>query len=406
MRYEHTTGLLTSTPRYLAVVVKSNGKASAYPLGDAALIDTAVANYRRHIANVKSLNTDEYIAISYDLYSLIWQPFETQIGGMSAVFVSPDAALSLVSFAGLRTSDSDYLIEHYPIHFVSSGRDMVREPTVPAKTSGLLAMGDPDYDATAALRSGQPQGTALSNLTGGLIGGFTRGATSSCRALRDMVVGRIPATRSEISEIVRQWQSASSEPAVTLFDAQASEDAFKKQSHGIRVLHLATHGYYISNECRPDKSSAGFVGESPLLESGLFFAGANLKGQGAADAKVEDGTLTAEEVAGLNLNGTDLVVLSACETGLGEVRSGEGVFGLRRAFQMAGAKTVISALWPVDDKSTADLMGSLFAAREQNIYDAMRQAALKTIQARRAAGKSDHPFYWAGFVATGDWKTQ
>lgn len=405
MRYDHTTGLNTSVPRYLAVVVKSNGRSAAYALGDAAVIDSAVARYRRHLADVKSLNLDEYLALSYDLYSLIWQPFETQVAGMGALFVSPDAALSLVSFSGLRTGDADYLIEHAPLHYVSSGRDMVREPTVPATSAGLLAIGDPDYDATAATRSGAAPGSPLSSLTEGIIGSLTRGSTSSCRTLRDMLVGRLPATRSEISEVVSQWKQTSSEAATTLLDAQATEDAFKKQCHGMRVLHLATHGYYISNECRPDQSSSGFAGESPLLQSGLFFAGANLKGQGAADAKVEDGTLTAEEVAGLNLNGTDLVVLSACETGLGEVRAGEGVFGLRRAFQMAGANTVISALWPVDDKSTAELMGALFAAHEQNLYDAMRQAELKTIQSRRAAGKSDHPYFWAGFVATGDWQT-
>jgi CHAT domain-containing protein/tetratricopeptide (TPR) repeat protein len=406
MRFDHATGLNSSRPEYLAIVVKSNGRSMAYPLGDAGAIDTAVARYRQHLANVKSLNMDEYRAVSYDLYSLIWQPFETQVTGMSAVLIAPDAALSLVSFAGLRTNDGDYLIERTAIQYVSSGRDLVREPMLPTKTAGLLAIGDPDYDASAGQRSGLSTGTSTSGLASGLISGFMRGGTSSCRALRDMIVGRLPGSRQEVADVVTKWKSTSSEPSTVLFDAQASEDAFKSQCHGKRVVHLATHGYYISSECQADRTATGFNGENPLLQSGLFFSGANLKGQGASEAKLEDGTLTAEEVSGLNLNGTDLVVLSACETGLGEVRTGEGVFGLRRAFQMAGAKTVISALWPVDDKSTAELMGSLFAASEPNIYDAMRKAAIGAIESRRSAGKSDHPFYWAGFIATGEWKVR
>ncbi len=403
MRYEHCTSLNSREPRYLAVVVKSNGKAAAYTLGSVAEIDSAVAKYRRHMANVRALNVDEYTALCYDLYRLIWQPFEIQVSGLNAVFLSPDGALCLVSFAGLKSPDGDYLIERSPIHYVASGRDLVREEQVTAvKGSGLLALGDPDYDATPAVRSGKSEQSSMLGTVGGMMG-LTRGGTSSCRALRDMVVGRLPATRAEVDEVAARWKSANPEPATELFDAQATEDAFKKQSPGSRVLHLATHGYYISNECKPDKATNVTIGESPLLQSGLFFAGANLKGAGAAEAGVEDGTLTAEEVAGLNLSSTELVVLSACETGLGEVRTGEGVFGLRRAFQMAGAKTVISALWPVDDKSTAELMGSLFASHDGNLYDAMRKSALEAIKSRRAAGKSDHPFYWAGFIATGDW---
>jgi len=166
---------------------------------------------------------------------------------------------------------------------------------------------------------------------------------------------------------------------------------------------LATHGYYMAEACRPENAPEDFIGESPLLLSGLFLAGANLKGKDADSLRVDDGIVTAEEVVGLNLHETQLVVLSACETGLGEVKPGEGVFGLRRAFQMAGAQTVLSALWQVDDKSTAELMGGLFATNDP-LPETLRRLQLEQIQRRRANNQPDHPFFWAAFIATGGWK--
>jgi len=106
----------------------------------------------------------------------------------------------------------------------------------------------------------------------------------------------------------------------------------------------------------------------------------------------------------MNLTGTELVVLSACETGLGEVKSGEGVYGLRRAFQVAGASTVISALWPVSDQSTAEMMGRLYTGGEESLAERMRSIQLEKIEELRNKNKSDHPYSWGGFVALGDWR--
>ncbi len=142
---------------------------------------------------------------------------------------------------------------------------------------------------------------------------------------------------------------------------------------------------------------------SPLLLTGLVFAGANLKGRSGRD----DGILTAEEIAGLNLRGTEWAVLSACDTGLGEIRAGEGVFGLRRAFQIAGVRTVIMSLWSVDDQATREWMNALYRGRLQERLDtvaAVRNASLSVLQGRRSKGLSTHPFYWAAFVAAGDWR--
>src|SRR4029079_2870785 len=138
---------------------------------------------------------------------------------------------------------------------------------------------------------------------------------------------------------------------------------------------------------------------NPLALSGLAFAGANVR---AAAVTGDDGILTGEEVAGLNLQGSEWAVVSAFDTGLGEIRAGEGVFGLRRAFQIAGAKTVIMSLWSVDDEATRVWMRALYQgrlARHLDTADAVHEASLSVLRQRRAAHQSTHPFYWAAFVA-------
>ena len=202
--------------------------------------------------------------------------------------------------------------------------------------------------------------------------------------------------------------------ALRLTGAAASESAFKAQAAGQRILHLATHGFFLDPRCAasPDPSgkskaasAAKVVKQNPLVLSGLILAGANHRNTTAPDE--EDGVLTAEEVAALDLNGVEWAVLSGCDTGVGELRAGEGVFGLRRAFQAAGARTVIMSLWPVEDQTTRQWMTTLYRARltrELSTASAVREAGLALLRARRTRGLSAHPFYWAAFVAAGDWR--
>ena len=186
---------------------------------------------------------------------------------------------------------------------------------------------------------------------------------------------------------------------------------------GKRLLHLATHGFFLGGDC--DSSSDGtrgftvvtepepssIEGVNPLLLSGLALAGANHRR--LAGAGEDDGVLTAEEIAGLDLTGVEWAVLSACDTGVGEVYAGEGVFGLRRAIQLAGVRTMIMSLWPVDDEATRKWMLALYEGRWLEGLDtseAVHSASLRLIRERKDAGLSTHPFYWAAFVAAGDWR--
>jgi CHAT domain-containing protein len=198
---------------------------------------------------------------------------------------------------------------------------------------------------------------------------------------------------------------------------EATERAIRTSAPGRAVLHLATHGFFLERSCagtitsmedQEDEESMSLLPmdqQSPLLLSGLALAGANVRGK--APSGDNDGILTAEEIASLDLSGVEWAVLSACQTGLGEVRAGEGVFGLRRAFEVAGARTMIMTLWSVDDRASALWMESLFDRRlrgRRSTMDAVHEATLEVLKEQRDQGKHTHPYFWGPFVAVGDWK--
>jgi CHAT domain-containing protein len=281
----------------------------------------------------------------------------------------------------------------------------------PAEGHGLFAMGDPDFEASIDARMKKSAEPLLATSTSADAEYQTRNVRSGCGSLSDLKVEGLPYTRNEVDGVRHLWQGKGADSAEVLVGAKATEDAFKTQAPGKRVIHLATHGYYLTGQCAPQIASRhsigseeGFVGENPLLQSGLLLAGCNLHGAGCDSAHCEDGILSASEVSGLDLTGTDLVVLSACETGLGEVKAGEGVYGLRRAFQMAGARTVISSLWPVPDQATADVMSQLYSQSKKSLPERLRDLQLAQIKKLRLSGLSDHPYSWAAFIALGDWR--
>jgi CHAT domain-containing protein len=148
----------------------------------------------------------------------------------------------------------------------------------------------------------------------------------------------------------------------------------------------------------------GLVGDNPLLLSGLALAGANLRKQ--ARPGQDDGILTGEEIASLDFTGTEWVVLSACDTGVGKVQNGEGILGLRRAFETAGAQTLIMSLWSVEDEATRQWMRALYSDRlsGKSTAESVRGADRAILEARRRAGRSTRPFFWGGFVAAGSWR--
>lgn len=411
----------TSIAHYLAVVLDRRSKPYVVDLGEADRIDRAVNRYRQHLVAlaeklaqsglpVTEHDQVEYASTASVLYKLIWQPVESHIKDQATVFIAPDGGLNLVSFAGLINEKGEYLIERYPLHNLSAGRDLIRLKNRDTSGTGLIAFGDPDYDAPVAMRLGEGKKTSL-NLSAPAEQSNTGNVRSACGTLGEIKAGRLFNTRQEVESIAEYWkQDYQTEPAVIYTDARASEENFKMNSQGKRVIHLATHGYFIQSNCLPKQqrksfgSDVTYTGENPLLLSGLFLAGANLHGVGTEDMQAEDGIVSALEVSAMDLSGTDLVILSACETALGEVRQGEGVYGLRRAFQTAGARTVVSALWRVPDSETKTLMKTFYAQTGTTYPELMQKVALQHIHDLKLIGRPTHPYSWGGFIATGDWR--
>ena len=345
-----------------------------------------------------------YRRVAGALRRQIWDPLSTHLSPATRVFVVPDGALHLVSFAALPTAASQYLVETGPvIHYLSAERDLVRDGNGLAGGAGACSR----WAVQPSTNSGRAPVASEASF---------RGTRSACRDFQSMQFDPLPASLREVDEVMTLWNQAhgAGTEAARLTGTDASEAAFKAEAGGRRVLHLATHGFFLGGRCAsgldrseeyPTGTSARIARENPLLLSGLILAGANHRNVARPDG--EDGVLTAEEVAALNLNGVEWAVLSGCDTGVGEVRAGEGVFGLRRAFHVAGARTVIMSLWPVEDQATVRWMTALYEGRfmkKLSTVDAVREAGLAVLRERRATGLSAHPFYWAAFVGAGDWR--
>lgn len=233
----------------------------------------------------------------------------------------------------------------------------------------------------------------------------------------------LPGSASEAEEISRLWKQRServtdrNEAVVHLSGSAASERAFKRQASGKRIVHLATHGFFLDGDCSsPVRWSRGVGGlsspepgrfeaaldENPLLYSGLAFAGANQRE--SVGPEEEDGILTAQELASVDLSGVELAVLSACDTGAGKIESGEGVLGLGRALHIAGVRTTIMSLWPADDLAAREVMTAFYERylfRGDPVASALRDATLAVLKRRRDEHRNAHPFFWAGWVVVG-----
>jgi CHAT domain-containing protein len=401
---------------YLAFIVSATGSPHAVRLGSAARIEATISEWRATMLPTDAVGSADHLRqnrlAGNAVRRLLWDPVAGHLAGVDRVFVVPDGSIALVPFAALPVASGAYLLETGPVvHQLSAERDLLpRLDAVRPAAAGLLALGGAAFGDSGA------QGTG---------GGSTppaaaRPADPSCPALRSISFTPLPDTEREALDVASLWQKAPSAgdaagPVRLLTRREATESTLKQQAGNYRVLHLATHGFFLNSACAPTPSGTRGVGglskagatapQNPLLLSGLALAGANRRAQAQPDE--DDGILTAEEVAMLDLHGVEWAVLSACDTGVGEIRAGEGVFGLRRAFQVAGARTVIMSLWSVEDQATRAWMRALYEGRFQkglSTADAVHQASLTVLRDRRARGQSTLPFFWAAFVAAGDWR--
>ena len=336
------------------------------------------------------------------LREAIFDKLKPALSRCKHLFISPDGELNLVPFEVLPNETGSFLIDDYHISYLGAGRDILRFVTEStAQPAGSLVIADPDFDLGLKESERLPQK------------GRPYGRQSRDLDRSSLHFGHLPGTQKEGNNIskmlgVKPWLKGN------VLEARI------KKYRSPRILHFATHGFFLKNQERdPNKemreldalgalgfAESGGMGrlsgldlENPLLRSGLALAGVNtwLKGQ-SPPSDAEDGLLTAEDVTGLDLLDTELVVLSACETGLGEVRTGEGVFGLRRSFVLAGADTLVMSLWKVPDQQARELMEEFYS---RIIAGEPRAKALKNAQ-MSIRSKHPHPFYWGAFICQGD----
>ena len=425
-RYERSRrGDPRTDPAYVALGFPSGGKQPfAVPLGPADRIDALVARWRKEAGRPPSgpEAVAGYREAGSELRQAIWDPVKGRLGDPRFIFIVPDGDLNLVSFGALPQGPDRYLLESAPrIHYVSTERDLLSEPAAPRERRGLLLLGGADYDRVpAALAEERP--VAVASVSSPVAS--QRGDLGPCDPLRRLSFAALPSSKDEVEEVRAMWARGPSgpnhmDPILLLSGAQAAEGEFKRKAPGRRIVHLATHGFWMSDLCASEAAGraapqpAGGVEPQPrpqtklpLLVAGLALAGANRRHDVPAPADGEDGILTAEEIASLDLRGVEWVVLSACGTAVGPVLRGEGVFGLRRAFQVAGAETLILSLWPVGDHDTREWMRELYEARlsGEATVEAMRRASMEILAARRKAGVTTHPYFWGAFLAVGNWK--
>jgi CHAT domain-containing protein/tetratricopeptide (TPR) repeat protein len=382
------------TGRYLAFVLTPDDRIRLVDLGDAAALHEKIAGTRAAISDFRLFRdldayTEKTEAGLSDLYGSLLQPLGEPVSSRQQLVLSPDGALNEVPFPALRTPDGQYLVEQRTVSHVSSGRDLLRGNTGVAPTLDLLLVANPKFDDEQVLQTSRRVERALRPQ------GFRQ------------AFGALPGTAEE-ARIIPPLLAGTRR---VLVEDGATESAVR-EARSPRVLHLATHGFFLADRNRPPPDPLGraeqggmkSASENPMIRSGLALAGANYAH--TVDSG-DDGILTAWEVSGMSLQGTDLVVLSACETGLGEIVVGEGVQGLRRAFVQAGARNLVMSLWPVDDQVTRDLMERFYRGygHGEPVAMALRKAQIETIASlREELRKSSHgrPLapvnLWAPFI--------
>jgi len=390
-----------SPPWMLAFVLQAEGPAQPVmvDLGPAAPLEQAIGAWRRDLQGFAAGRGPEQAArlrldgLGRKVAALLWDPVAARVdlARKRIVYLAPDGPVHLMPFAPL-PSGSGYLIEQLDLAYVSTGKDFLRQRR-PGAGAGALLVGGVDFDQSL------PAPAAATD----------RGHGPSLR-LDQLRWNPLSGTADEVGAIAAALAGADL-PATVLEGGRAGLAAVSAGIQGARYVHLATHGFFLGDELGLDPHSRGlavvgnrpaeqgpplaaapvFHRENPLLLSGLALAGANRSGG--------DGYLLAMDVANLDLGGADLVTLSSCETGLGEIRRGEGVFGLQRSFLIAGAQALVMSLWSVPDQETRDLMVDFY---RQVAAGAPRRAAFRRSQLRMLrAGPARHPFFWAAFQYLG-----
>lgn len=446
LEYVHTGVDGPDERRFVAFVVQHGDSPDMIPIGPAAEISAQVQTFRRSFkpgeADQQSLN-----AVGNRLRESLWAPIEKHLEGINTVIISPDTILGTLPFAVLPGSRPEtYLIEDFRIATIPMATqlaecDYMENDTQPPERDSLLIIGDVDYNAQITSETAHVDANVVVHGPGMQI-------LNGLRSSEQFTFRPLPGFRAELRDVNRLFEKRfGNGPATILSGEEATEANFMTRARNAHYVHIVTHGYFASptvqaiSQCEaasPLDASAAVrlrnTGKAylPGLLSGLAMAGSNCLPPDKRSA--DDGILRATEIESASFEGVNLVVLSACETGLGAVAGGEGLTGLQRAFHIAGARSVIASLWKVDDRATQELMKQFYTnlwIKKMSKIDALREAQLWMLrhpqelegmgvegaaprgQPRKLADKATttatskgrtDPYFWAAFQLSGDWR--
>jgi CHAT domain-containing protein/tetratricopeptide (TPR) repeat protein len=376
--------ILWRVSHYGAFVLRATPGGDERPLfvdlGSSGSIDSLIFRYRGAIDGIDpgrrptTREESEFRSIARELYDRVWAPVMDAGGHPETVFIVPVSWFYLVDFNTLLDSAGGLVIENSRLHYLSSARDLLKSSRDGSHGSGLLAVGNPTY--------APPEARAVE----------LKASPALC--VDDASLTELPGSEQETQTVAELFRAAAGESATVLLGAGATEQAVKEMITGKRYAHFATHGFFCDEDTRAYRPQAHRLVD-PLLHSGLVLS--NTEG---------DGLLTAQELVCLDLHALDWVVLSACGSGLGRLVIGEGTFGMRRAFEIAGAGTVVTALWEIGDAQTRHLMSEIYRRRLSGAttIDAIRLAQLDRMRDQRHLFNRIHPTLWGGIIAEGNWR--
>jgi len=361
------------------------------------------------MADINDVQSKKAIKASMRLCGLIFEPLKKGLGKAKELFISPDGNLNLIPFEVLQqTPEGNFLIEDYTFNYLAAGRDVIGFGQIKDKGTKALIIGDPDFNMEKEQKRSTLKKLALTR---------TKEITKRSSDMRGLNFKRLAATKEEVEKIGAIFGKRKAD----VYTGREALEEVLWRTGTPTILHLATHGFFLNDldlSTLVDEGVRGIhvvpldakqVGkkvkiENPLLRSGIALAGAN-NALRFGGTERSDGIVTAEKILSLKLRGTDMVVLSACDTGLGEVKAGEGVYGLRRAFTQAGTRSLVMSMWQVPDQETKELMVEFYKnirSGKMNRCQALRQAALKQLKTVRARYGNANPFFWGAFVFMGE----
>ncbi len=366
---------------HIAVLIVSKDDMEWVNLTDEDTINRLIKDYREKVvasANNRGLgrvstNLSNLNEIASQLYQKLLTPIENRLMGKKTVYLLPDGQLHLLPFSALQNAKQQYFGVSYDVRLIGSLLDFINPGSDVHVNQVAAIFAAPNYgDYSDGVSQSREKKTVNRSID-----------------VRDLFFDSLPGALAEGKAIATKFNNQ--KMAVAFFTGDQASEAEIKNTHNPSLLHIATHGYYLNDE---------FTGlgdnPDPLLKSGLALTNAN---SAVKNGMATDGILTGVEILNLDLKATNLVTLSACETGVGDIKVGDGVYSLKRAFQQAGAKNILASLWTIDDEGTMRFMDIFYKyyLGSDSIQSAFRKTQLEFIH----SNKFKSPYYWAAFTMTG-----